>query len=138
MESNTTENQGEVKAEEPVIAPAPDPIQEPVSEPVVEAAPAAPADKDAEENKFVAALSYLGILFLVPLLAKKDSPFAQFHAKQGLVLCIGFFVFSFIPFFGWLANLVLLVVAIIAIIQTLSAKRFEIPFVKDLAAKINL
>ena len=37
--------------------------------------------KDVEENKLIAAVGYLGILFLIPLLAKKDSPFAQFHAK---------------------------------------------------------
>ncbi len=44
--------------------------------------------KDVEENKIMAVIAYFGILCLIPLLAKKDSPYAQFHAKQGLVLFI--------------------------------------------------
>ena len=94
--------------------------------------------KDIEENKIVAAIGYLWILFLVPLLLKKESPFAQFHAKQGLVLCIAALVFSIIPVLGWLANLVLLVVAIMAIIKTLSGEAWEIPYVKDMVKKINI
>lgn len=94
--------------------------------------------KDIADNKFIAALSYLGILFLVPLLVKKDSPFAQFHAKQGLVLCIAFFVFSFIPFLGWMVNLFLLVVVIIALIKTLSGEAWELPMVKGVVKKLNI
>jgi hypothetical protein len=42
---------------------------------------AAPDPKDVADNKLVAALSYIWILFLIPLLAKRDSKFCQFHAK---------------------------------------------------------
>ncbi len=45
--------------------------------------------EDAEKNKFMGILAYLGILCLVPILAAKDSPFAKYHANQGLVLFIG-------------------------------------------------
>ena len=41
---------------------------------------------DAEQNKVMGILAYLGILFIVPLVAAKDSPFAKYHANQGLVL----------------------------------------------------
>jgi uncharacterized membrane protein len=58
---------------------------------------------DVEKNKVMALLSYLGILVLVPILAAKDSPFAKYHANQGLILVIaeiGLFVifgcFSFV------------------------------------------
>ena len=44
--------------------------------------------KDAEDNKIMGILAYLGILFLVPYLAAKESPFARFHANQGCVLFI--------------------------------------------------
>lgn len=44
--------------------------------------------EDVEQNKIMAVLAYLGILVLVPLLAAKDSPYARFHANQGLVLLI--------------------------------------------------
>ncbi len=41
---------------------------------------------DVEKNKVFALLSYIGILVLVPILAAKESPFAKYHANQGLVL----------------------------------------------------
>ncbi|WP_416147466.1 hypothetical protein ACM26V_14660 [Salipaludibacillus sp. HK11] len=44
--------------------------------------------KDVEDNKLMAVLAYLGILVLIPLLAAKESRFAQYHANQGLVLII--------------------------------------------------
>ncbi len=40
---------------------------------------------DASQNKLMGILSYLGILFLIPLLLAKDSEFARFHANQGLL-----------------------------------------------------
>ena len=36
----------------------------------------------------MAVLAYIGILFLIPLLAAKESPFARFHTNQGIILCI--------------------------------------------------
>lgn len=41
---------------------------------------------DIQQNKVMAVLSYFGILCLIPLLAGKNSPFARFHAGQGLTL----------------------------------------------------
>lgn len=93
--------------------------------------------KDIEENKLWAILGYLGILCLIPLLAKKDSKFAQFHAKQGLVMLIGWF-FVWIPFLGWLMGLVLFIFWIMSIINVLSGKMTKLPIVGDLAEKINI
>lgn len=93
--------------------------------------------KDIEENKVVAAIGYLGILCLIPLLTKKDSPFAQAHAKQGVVVAIGW-VLWWVPVIGWLLTLPLLVVMAIGIIQALSGKFWEIPVLYDLSKKINL
>ena len=42
--------------------------------------------QDINANKGISVLSYLGILVLIPLLTKKDSKFAQFHARQGVTL----------------------------------------------------
>jgi len=42
--------------------------------------------EDAEKNKIFGILAYLGILCLVPIVAASDSPFAKYHANQGLVL----------------------------------------------------
>jgi uncharacterized membrane protein len=44
--------------------------------------------EDAEKNKIFGILAYLGILCLVPILAAKESPFAKYHANQGLVLFV--------------------------------------------------
>jgi len=70
------------------------------------AAPAAPADdeaKDAADNKVMGILAYCGPLALIPFLTKKDSPFAQYHAKQGmtlLVVWVGYFILN------WLLRLI--------------------------------
>ncbi len=42
--------------------------------------------EDVNQNKVYGILSYLGILFLIPLLAAKESLYARFHTNQGLVL----------------------------------------------------
>lgn len=42
--------------------------------------------EDASKNKAFGILSYLGILWLVGLIAAPDSRYAKFHANQGLVL----------------------------------------------------
>jgi uncharacterized membrane protein len=98
-------------------------------------------DPDVEANKSVAALSYFWILCLVPLLGKKDSKFAQFHAKQGLILfiieTIGSLVFWF-PLFGQLLVLVLVVVSVMGIVKALNGEWWEIPFIYDWSKKINL
>ncbi len=126
--------------------------EEPASEPHEESQGARPSgpspeahvvysEADVAANKFIAALSYIGILFLVPLLLKTDSPFAQFHGKQGLVLAIVFFIGSFffwIPVIGWAAFLVVLVVDLIALVRTLQGKAWEIPGVADVLKKLNL
>ncbi|MEI8042594.1 MAG: DUF4339 domain-containing protein [Verrucomicrobiota bacterium] len=42
-----------------------------------------PDPADVDKNKIFAVLAYLGILFLVPLLAAKESRFARYHTNQG-------------------------------------------------------
>ncbi len=102
---------------------------------------AASSDKDVEENKLVAALSYLGFLVAVPLFLKRESPYCQFHAKQGLALLIvwiiGSFVFWF-PFIGWAAALVVFVLNIIGLVKAFQGEKWEMPIIGDLAKKINI
>lgn len=92
---------------------------------------------DVEANKTAAALSYLWILFLVPLLGKRDSEFAQFHAKQGLVLFLLSFL-TWFPFIGWILALVLIVISVMGIVKTLNGEWWEIPYIYDWSKKINL
>ncbi len=69
-----------------------------------------PDKADVDKNKVMGIIAYLWILWLVPLLAAKESPFARYHANQGLILFITGFavwicaiVLAFIPIIGWLA-----------------------------------
>jgi len=101
--------------------------------------------KDVEDNKIIAALSYLGILVLVPLLAKKDSPYCQFHAKQGLVLLIAWIVIgvvSVIPVLGWiigiLGSIFLLILFIVGLVNSLSGQAKELPLIGQFGSKFNL
>lgn len=45
-------------------------------------------ESDAEKNKVFGILAYLGILVIIPIVAAKDSPFARYHANQGLILLL--------------------------------------------------
>jgi len=93
--------------------------------------------KDISENKLWAIIGYLGVLCLIPLLAKKDSKFAQFHAKQGLILTIGSFL-SWVPFFGWLLGILIFIFWIMGVISVIQGKMKPLPIVGELAAKINI
>ncbi|MEA3313392.1 MAG: DUF4870 domain-containing protein [Caldisericota bacterium] len=100
---------------------------------------------DVQENKVFAALSYLGILVLIPLLVKKDSKFAMEHAKQGLVLFIIemiLWVINFIPVLGqilWIVvGIILFIVSLMGLIYALQGKFWKIPFVYDWAQNFKL
>ena len=102
---------------------------------------------DVETNKLYAILAYLGFLVLVPILAAPKSPFARFHANQGLVLFIAEVVYgivysilavilAFIPIIGWLLIMVLgllfiafPVFAILGIINAVGGKAQELPII---------
>ena len=94
---------------------------------------------ESQQDKVRAALSYVFVLFFISL-AKKDSAFCQFHAKQGMLLFLMWVLVSFvawIPFVGWLAWLSMLIVNIVAIVRTLDGQKWEIPFLGAYAKKIN-
>lgn len=96
--------------------------------------------KDIEENSVVAAMSYIYILCLLPLFLKRKSKFAQFHAKQGLLLFIvevllGWF-FPF-PIIGWALGLLVLLLAFLGVVNALNGKYWEMPFVGRYAKKLN-
>lgn len=93
--------------------------------------------KDIDENKTMAMLSYIGILFLIPMLAKKDSAFCQAHAKQGMVLFIAAVVLGWIPVIGQILLLGVVVVAIMSIVKTLNGEYWPIPVLDDLSKKLN-
>ncbi|MFH2063016.1 MAG: hypothetical protein ABIJ46_02565 [bacterium] len=95
----------------------------------------------SDEQRLMAALSYVGILFLVPLLYPKKDEEIRFHLRQGVVVFIVDVLVSFvawIPLIGWSLALVMLLVSIYGFIQAWQGERWEIPFLHQYAEKINL
>ena len=95
---------------------------------------------ETQENKLLAAISYLLIVSLIMLLVKKDSKFIQFHAKQGLVVFILAVICWFviwIPVFGWLLNLGVIVLIVVGFIKAYSGEYWKMPIVSTFAEKIN-
>lgn len=103
---------------------------------------------DIAQNKVMGVLAYIGLLFLVPLLAAPDSRFARFHANQGVILCIlGVIVgivivvvsiiFGFIPIIGPIIigiisavlGLPLLALMILGIVNAATGKAKELPLI---------
>lgn len=97
-------------------------------------------DQDVKENKLLAVLCYLGILFIIPFLIKPDSKFIKFHAKQGLVLTIAWFVaLVFYPVFGlgFLIQLAVIVFSIMGIVNVSEGEMRDLPIVGELAKKFK-
>jgi len=93
--------------------------------------------KDIEDNKIIAALGYVSILCFVPLFLKRDSKFAQFHAKQGLLLFI-IEIFSFIPLIGQIAFILAIAAAIWGAKNALNGKYWQIPIIGQYTKKLNI
>ena len=105
--------------------------------------------EDIDANKLVSILSYLHILVIVPLLAMKESPFAQYHAKVGLNLLLWHLVaevgggiltsiIGWIPVIGWLVslalaliNLALWCINIFGIVSAVQGKARELTFLES-------
>ena len=94
--------------------------------------------KDIENNKIIAALGYVWILCLIPLFLKRNSKFAQFHAKQGVLLLIVEIVAFVIPVIGWLLYMIALAYALIGIKSALEGKYWEMPILGKHASKLNI
>ncbi len=106
---------------------------------------------DINNNKVMAVLAYLGILFLIPLFAAKDSKYARFHTNQGIILCIASValgivcgilavILGFIPFVGWIiaglisgvVGLATTVLMILGIVNAATGKAKKLPLIGGL------
>ena len=90
---------------------------------------------DVENYKIISLFAYLGILFLVPLIAGKDSKYARFHTNQGIILFIFSVILAFLarfPHVGWIfsvAEVMTVIFAILGIINAVTGKARELPFI---------
>jgi uncharacterized membrane protein len=97
--------------------------------------------EDAEKNKTFGILAY--IIFFIPLIAAKDSPFAKYHANQGLALFLAMIlsltaltILSFIPFIGFVFGILhflvyigFVVLVILGILNAAAGKCVPLPVI---------
>ncbi|RJR31426.1 hypothetical protein C4569_02265 [Candidatus Parcubacteria bacterium] len=94
-------------------------------------------EKVTQQDKYWAAASYIWVLSILVLAAKKNSKFAQFHAKQGLIFFV-VEIFMWFPVIGWILGVIAIVLAIVGIIKSLNGEWWEAPLINKWAQKINL
>lgn len=101
------------------------------------------SQEDITANKVMAIFSYIGFLFIIPLLAAPNSQFAKYHANQGIVLfivevvaSIVFGILGIIPIIGiitgiiyGLLGIVFFIFAVLGIINAYNGKAKELPLI---------
>jgi len=102
-------------------------------------------EKEIQEGKFFAVVSYISFLCIITLVLKRDNKFAVYHAKQGLVLFVFevvSFILSIIPLLGGLLRIfgtaIFMLVSLWGILQALMGNSCRIPVVSEIADKIIL
>ncbi len=103
----------------------------------------------AKPDVVMCVLSYLGILSLIPLFLKKDDAFIQWHAKQGLLMAIGFIVLAVVlqvvagvtglgilGMIVGLLSLAYLVLVVVCILKAIGGGKFEVPVISGLIGKV--
>jgi len=99
---------------------------------------------DTNNNKVMAVLCYLGILWIIPLLTEhKNDPFVRFHINQGIILSIFWvvvrvasWILSFIPVLGpivsWVAWVAIVVLMILGIMNAVNMDEKPLPIIGTL------
>jgi len=99
----------------------------------------------AKNNTMMAVLAYVGPLVIIPYLTTKDDSFVYFHIKQGLVLFVGELILWVLMGMFWflfplwqVINFAILIFAIIGIMNALSGKEKQLPWVGAYADKFKI
>jgi len=102
--------------------------------------------KDDDTKLFAFLAVFLSIIgFIIALLAKKENRYVMFYAKQSLVLFLSYIIVyatQIIPLIGkiiFTAGFVIMIILwIIALINSFSGEEKETPLIGQYARKINL
>jgi len=90
-------------------------------------------------NSTMALLSCIPIVGLVLMFVEKDDLFVRYHATQYALFNI-IYVFWAIPFVGYsimkLLFMIFFIFFVIGILEVKKGKRFDIPYISDLALKL--
>ncbi len=77
-----------------------------------------------------------GVVFL---LLEKENKFVRFHAMQSLIVFLGLFLITAIPFIGWAASVLIAPLGIalwlILIYKAYREEKFKLPVIGDFAEK---
>jgi len=110
------------------------------------------------EDKVFAALSYVSILFIVPLILRHDQDEVYFHARQGMVLfstevVVWFLLFilesflvallpnntlGLVAILGAAAWIIFVAVSLAGVYSVARGKKWEIPILGKIAKKIEV
>lgn len=94
------------------------------------------------EDKLMAALSYLGVLVLVPLVMRPADQAIRFHAKQGLVIFLGEIVAVlagiWLTAVGNVLFALMLIASVLGLISALQGKQWKIPGVGHVAERFRV
>lgn len=87
---------------------------------------------DIEKNKQLAALSYMWIFSFIILLARRDSPFVQLHARQGFILFVLSIVLWPIEITRY-GEFLILALMILGFIEAAMGNAYRIPVIASIA-----
>ncbi|OGY90682.1 MAG: hypothetical protein A3B30_00655 [Candidatus Komeilibacteria bacterium RIFCSPLOWO2_01_FULL_52_15] len=91
-----------------------------------------------EQERYTAALSYVWILCLYPLLFKKNSAFIQFHAKQGLALFILEIISFLFLVFAPLVIIICVILSILGVKAAIAGRYWKLPVIGDWVKKLGI
>ena len=98
------------------------------------AAPAPGSDThDIEQNKDIAAFSYLWIMSVIVFFLRRNSPFVRYHAKQAMLLFLLSIIVYFIPIISRFLELCVLALMVLGFINAAQGLRKDIPIVGPLS-----
>jgi uncharacterized membrane protein len=100
---------------------------------------------EKKQENAIAIFSYIGILFIIPLLVEKDDEFVKYHAKQGIVLFVAELItgaIMWIPVIGWIVGFVAwviwLILGITGIMNVLGGKKKPLPIIGQFADRFKI
>ncbi len=96
-------------------------------------------------SRFLAAISYLGVLCLVPVILKIKSDYVRFHTRQGLILFIVEIISILIwvvPFIGWIIGFVGWIICFIfslaGLVNGIAGREWKMPFLSKFTDKVKI
>lgn len=108
----------------------PEPIPTEKTSPLQQGSSASDSDKaDIEQNKDIAAFSYLWIMSVFVYFLKRKSPFVRFHAKQAMVLFVLSIVVMLVPVINKILALCVLALMVLGFVHAAQGQWKDIPIV---------